>query len=124
MKNGVSLKSFLRPAWEVLYHLTVLMLMPMNLIGIKYYKKKFFPNSVLHISYMVHVPYYLTRTLRKYGVKADYMAMGKSPVWNQSDYQIEFSRWPFVRAVREFIIFWRIVSRYEIIHSHFMVTLT
>jgi hypothetical protein len=124
MKNVVSLKSLLRPAWEVVYHFAVLMLMPLNFIGIKYYTKKFFPNSVLHISYMVHVPYYLTRTLRQYGIKADYMAIGTSPVWNRSDYQIEFSRWPFVRVIQEFIIFWKIMSRYEIIHSHFMVTLT
>jgi hypothetical protein len=117
-------KSYIRPAWNVVYHLMVMMLMPMNLMGIRYYKKKFFPNSILHISYMVHVPYFLTRTLRKHGIKADYMAIGTSPLWNQSDYQIKFSPWPFLRPFQEFRIFWNIVSRYEIIHSHFMLALT
>lgn len=58
-------------------------------------------------------------------MKADYMATGTSTVWDKCDYKVEYSsRWPHMRALQEFLIFWGIVAKYEIIHSHFMIMLT
>lgn len=96
-----------------------------NLLSINYflsfwYKNIKYDNSVLHISYMVHIPYYTTRTLRKYGLKADYLAVGgQSPWWNQYDYTfLPSSPW------QEFLFFWKVVARYEVIHSHFGIMLS
>ena len=57
-------------------------------------------------------------------MKADYMAIGSSLVWDKCDYAITYSKWPHIRALQEFLIFWKVVSKYEIIHSHFMIMLT
>ncbi len=78
-----------------------------------------YPNSVLHISYMVHIPFYMTRTLRRQGVRADYLAVrSESPWWKKCDY-----RFPQPdrqsNVLDEFLFFWRVVAKYEVIHSHF-----
>ncbi len=79
------------------------------------------PNSVLHISYMVHIPHYSTRILRKHGMKADYLAVGMmSPWWNQFDYHYV----PKGDALEEFRLFWEVVAKYEVIHSHFGIMLS
>jgi hypothetical protein len=79
---------------------------------------------VLHISYMGHIPFQAVRTLREHGVRADYLAVGHSLVWSLSDFQIASGGCPLFTPFREFIAVWRIVSRYEILHLHFMVTAT
>ncbi len=121
---GEHLDRGIRLIWELLYRVSIWALYPGNQILSLHARKRFTPASVLHISYMVHVPYFIVQTLRKHGVEADYMALGTSPVWDQCDYLVTFSRWPFIRAWQEFRIFWTIMARYQIIHSHFMVTLT
>ncbi|MDD5680367.1 MAG: glycosyltransferase [Candidatus Omnitrophica bacterium] len=79
-----------------------------------------YENSVLHISYMVHISYYTTRTLRKHGMKADYLAVGcKSPWWDKYDYNF-----PHSAPWQEFYFFWKVVAKYEIIHSHFGIMLS
>ncbi len=85
------------------------------LIALK--KKDCYPNSVLHISYMVHIPYLTVQILRAHGMKADYMAVGKSDVWNKCDFQVSYSSNPIAGALRSFVVFWRVVAKYEIIHS-------
>ena len=93
-----TLKRILLPVWEVIYNLTIRMLYIPNLLLCAYFKDKARPGSVLHISNMVHIPYYTVSILRKRGVKADYMALGTSPIWNKSDYNVIYSKIPFVRA--------------------------
>jgi hypothetical protein len=74
---------------------------------------------------MVHVPFYATRLLRKYGMKADYLAMGgPSKLWNKYDYMFLPSLVPFIRAWDEFRFFWGTVAKYETIHSHFAIAMT
>ncbi|MDH7499438.1 MAG: hypothetical protein QHH30_03545, partial [candidate division NC10 bacterium] len=68
------------------------------------------PNSVLHISYMVHIPYTTTRLLRQFGVKADYLAVGASPVWNQCDFQKRASPPSALQAWEEFWLLWQVVA--------------
>jgi hypothetical protein len=117
-------KELVFPIWKIIYRLSIVALWPINFILSKKFENLCSPDSVLHISYMVHIPYYTVRTLRRFGLKADYMAVGKSKVWKECDYQVLYSRWPFVRAWQEFRWFWQIVARYEIIHLHFMVLLS
>ena len=75
-----------------------------------------YPNSVLHISYMVHIPYYTTQILRRQGMRADYLAVGmQSPWWNKYDYHYS----PAGDPLAEFKIFWDVVAKYEVVHSHF-----
>jgi len=78
-----------------------------------------YPDSVLHISYMVHIPYYTTRLLRRYGgLKADYLAVGsQSPWWDKYDYHFT-PRWPPM-PWDELYFFWKVVAKYEIVHCHF-----
>lgn len=81
--------------------------------------------SVLHISTMFHIPYYTVKILRENGVKADYLAIGNKGKWN-ADYVFKKSYGHISpkERFREFFFFWRVVAKYEIIHSHFMITLT
>lgn len=80
------------------------------------------PGSVLHISWMVHVPWHTTRILRKQGVNADYLAVGpKSPVWSQFDHHFDPDPPSLLRELR---FFWRVVARYEIVHLHFALSST
>jgi hypothetical protein len=80
--------------------------------------------SVLHISYMVHVPYHTVMHLRRQGVRADYLGIGASPYWQKCDHNFQASPVPLYRLMREFWMFWSVVARYEIVHAHFMYTLT
>jgi glycosyltransferase involved in cell wall biosynthesis len=58
-------------------------------------------------------------------MKADYLALERGGlIWDKSDYLFQSHRIPFLHALREFSFFWRIVSKYEIIHSHFAMMLT
>lgn len=82
------------------------------------------PNSVLHISYMVHIPYETVQHLRRTGMRADYLAIGRSPHWDRADYVFEPSGREIIRAFQEFWMVWRVVARYETIHAHFMYTVS
>jgi glycosyltransferase involved in cell wall biosynthesis len=106
------------------YRATLALLWPVNalLAGIR--AGAFTPGAVLHISYLGHVPFHTVEALRADGVRADYLAVGDSATWGRSDFRITSSRWPFVVALREFWMLWAIVARYEIVHSHFMVTMS
>jgi hypothetical protein len=87
-------------------------------------KKRYVKRTVLHISYLVHIPFYTTRILRDLGYQADYLAIGTDPHWKKCDYQfIRNPRW-YLNILREFYYFWTVVATYEIIHSHFMVSLS
>jgi hypothetical protein len=106
------------------YALTLLALAPLNAILSVIRRTAFVPGSVLHISYMGHVPHEGVRVLRANGIKADYLAVGDSPIWDKADFRITSARLPFMAAWREFRMLWSVVARYEIIHSHFMVTMS
>jgi len=81
-----------------------------------------YENSVLHISFMVHIPYYATRLLRRLGMKADFLAMeGNTRIWDKADYVFVPRGVPAVQVWQEFLFFWKVVARYEVIHCHFGV---
>ncbi|ROT44017.1 hypothetical protein CHR62_14445 [Pusillimonas sp. NJUB218] len=72
---------------------------------------------------MVHVPWHTARVLRRHGWKADYLAVGESPYWSQCDYLMPKTN-PLTAAWREFWVFWTVMARYEVVHFHFMLTMT
>ena len=81
------------------------------------------PRSVLHVSNMVHIPYEMTRILRRSGWRADYLAVSANPHWSASDLQLVPTGLPR-DALREFAFFWRVMARYEVVHLHFMITMS
>lgn len=113
--------TFLR---RLAYPTLVAVLTPANRLLARLNRRRFVPGSVLHVSYAGHVAYQTVQILRAHGVHADYLAVGTSPVWQQFDYQIVGSRWPFVSVAREFRLVWGVIAQYEIVHLHFMLTAT
>ncbi|MCP5049787.1 MAG: glycosyltransferase [bacterium] len=117
------LKRVLKKKWG--YWLVIAMLYPVNRLLALTRKNKVHENSVLHISYMVHIAFFTVQILREHGIKADYMAIGPATkVWNKSDYHVLWSKRPIVKAFQEFKWFWGVVARYEVIHSHFSMFLS
>jgi glycosyltransferase involved in cell wall biosynthesis len=101
-----------------------LLLVPANWVMAGLFAPRPHANSVLHISYMVHIPYHAVQHLRRAGMRADYLAIGRNPHWDQADFVFEPSWFAPLRAFQEFWTFWRVVARYETIHAHFMYTLS
>lgn len=101
-----------------------LILAPANWALARFFAPHPHPNSVLHISYMVHIPYQTVQHLRRAGLRADYLAVGRNPHWDKADFVFEPSWIGPVRAFQEFWTFWRVVARYETVHAHFMYTLS
>lgn len=109
---------------KLFYPACLALLWPFNQLLSRILARRFEPASVLHVSYMGHIPYQSVRILRDHGVRADYLAVGHSQVWSLSDYQIRNTGLALFTPFREFWTVWTLVARYEIIHSHFMVTAT
>jgi glycosyl transferase family 1 len=107
-----------------IYPTLVAALTPLNWVLAYVLARRYRPASVLHISYAGHVPADTVHILRTAGIEADYLAVagGAAPV--ASDYQLIPSHWPFIAVLQEFWMVWAVVSKYQIIHSHFMVTAT
>lgn len=99
------------------------MLQPLNFLLAIVLRHRVRPRSVLHISAMVHVPWQTTRLLRAQGWRADYLAIGKSPIWDQSDY-CRLEKRPALDAFDEFLWLWSVLARYSVVHLHFMKTLS
>lgn len=106
------------------YEVTVVALTPLNWLLSRLLVSRVVPGSVLHVSVMVHVPAYMVGILRQHGVNAHYLAVGDSPWWHTADWHFRPTRWPILSVLKEMWWVWRVVSRYEIIHSHFMVTVS
>jgi hypothetical protein len=116
-------RDLLRITSKAMHYSIITVMWPMSFFLSIARKTLFYPNSVLHVSYMVHVPYYSVMILRKEGLRADYLAIGESgPTWNKSDFHMTPSRWPHVRALQEFLLLWKLLAKYEVIHLHFMIT--
>lgn len=121
---GNSLHADLRKGLgRLAYTASMFVIHPLNAVQALIRNKNIVPRSVLHVSYMVHVPWQTTRILREHGWKADYLAVGTSPHWNLCDYRAPQSN-PFAAAWKEFKLFWNVMAHYEVVHFHFMVTMT
>lgn len=99
------IKLILKRIWYFFYAITIFFLNPLNYLMVFLPRKNQYPNSVLHISYMVHVAYQTTRFLRLVGVKADYLATGSSKTWDKSDFISPRSFNPIMQAILEFFFF-------------------
>lgn len=100
------------------------LLVPVNMALCGVMRGRAMRRSVLHISYMVHVPFHTVTLLRRQGMRADYLGIGASSHWQKCDYNFRASSVPLYRLMQEFWTFWRVVARYEVVHAHFMMTLT
>jgi hypothetical protein len=117
-------KRILIAADERTYDTVVKAVGPINRWLARRFTRDVIPGSVLHVSGMVHVAYDGVRILRDHGVHADYLAVGTGKTWNLADYTFRPLRLPIVSVLKEMWFFWRIVSRYQIVHAHFIATLT
>jgi len=97
---------------------------PLNRLLARRLAGRYRPGSVLHVSALVHVPYYMTRILRDHGVAADYLAVGDSPWWDRADFHVRPSRVAPLAVLQELWWVWTVVRRYEIVHAHFIVTVS
>jgi hypothetical protein len=118
------LKDVLVSAEARAYQLSVMLLLPVNHLLARWLTPRVAAGSVLHVSALVHVPYYTVRILREHGVTADYFAVGDSPWWSKADFHYQPRRLAFVSVLQEMWWVWRVVSRYQIVHAHFMVTVS
>lgn len=116
-----SIKRGLLACEAALYSLTVAAARPVNAAVAAVLRERLVRGSVLHMSGMVHVAFHTVRLLREHGVNADYLAIGDSPWWSDSDYTFRPTRIPVVSVLKEMWWVWSVVSRYEIVHAHFMV---
>ncbi|MEW5758333.1 MAG: hypothetical protein AB1755_02530 [Candidatus Omnitrophota bacterium] len=112
------------PSWLFIYKLTLGIFYPINYILLVLLKNNTYSQSVLHISYMIHVPYYMVSALRRQGIKADYLAIGTSRYWDKSDFKVTYSKLPFLRPMQEMYWFWKVAARYEVLHLHFMLSIS
>lgn len=118
--NWRQLKDRLRNFEAAFYNATANAMAPVNRVIGRLLRRRVKRGSVLHISGMVHVAFHTVRVLRESGVDADYLAIGASPWWNESDYVFRPTRLPVLSVLKEMWWVWSLVSRYEIVHSHFM----
>lgn len=107
---------------KINYKIISFFLLPFNWVFVFLFQKKYVPKSVLHISRNVHIAYNTVEILKKNGINAHFMALGQSKYWNKSEYKIRYIK--SFRALQEFYYFWSIVSKYEVIHLHFMLGLS
>ena len=94
-QRGCSLPSSGPPSRASLVALT-----PVNALLARVMAARAVPGSVLHVSALVHVPYYTVRILREHGVTADYFAVGDSPWWNKADFTTGPAVWRWSRFLR------------------------
>jgi hypothetical protein len=106
------------------YSATVALCAPINYVLSKLLASRVRPGAVLHVSAMVHIAAHTTRILREHGVNASYLAVGHSPWWSEADYHFRSTRLPVLSVLKEMWWVWRVVARHEIVHSHFMVTVS
>src|SRR5262245_9124253 len=106
------------------YDVSLALLMPVNRALARRLARRVVAGSVLHVSGLVHVAYYTARILREHGIRADYLAIGDSAWWDTADFHYQPRRLALVSVLQEMWWVWRVVSRYEIVHAHFIVTVT
>lgn len=114
------LRQWLVLAEAGLYRLSLAILMPANHVLARLLRGRVSP-AVLHVSAMVHVAHNTVAELRRHGLRADYMAIGDSPWWNVADFHYQPRRMATLSVLQEMWWVWRVVSRYHIVHAHFMV---
>lgn len=110
--------------WGRAYILTVLILLPFNLLAMLFCWRRYKARSVIHIGERRHIQARFVNVLRGYGVKATYLAVGKDDQNIECDIYLPHVSSPFLAAVRDSIILWREVSSHEVIHCHCMMGVT
>lgn len=107
--------------WGRAYIVTVLFLLPFNLIAMLFCWRRYEDRSVIHIGERRHIQARFVNILRGYGVKATYLAVGKDDHNIHCDIYLPHISSPFFAAIRDSITLWREVSLHEVIHCHCMM---
>lgn len=104
---------------NVAYRATFWLLSFMHPVLRLWRKSRLTTQSVIHVSYAVHIGTQNAEQLRKLGYHAEHLAIGSSKTWNGQN--TTYSRPSFgpLVAWAEFRWFWGYLSRFEVIHSHF-----
>lgn len=110
--------------WAFFYKAFYLLFWPLNHGLARVTANRYTPGSVLHISLLTPIAAQTVAILREHGVRADYMGLGDNPHFSEADYKPRLTGFPPLRVLQEIYLVWRIVAKYEIIHCHFMHTLT
>jgi glycosyltransferase involved in cell wall biosynthesis len=112
---------FAKIAHKIVY-LTVHFLSNLIII-LRLYKKH--TNSVLHIGGMIHVIYNTVHILKDLGYKADYLSIyASNTTWAKSDYVFTETKGNKNALWKQFIFFWRVVAKYEVLHAHIMLSIS
>lgn len=89
-----------------------------------FFRNNYRKGSVLHISYMVHIPWYMVKTLREHGIYAKYLAIGTSALWDKCDINYISPPGIITGAIKRFFLFWNVLAKFEILHLHFGYTIS
>jgi len=111
---------------KFVFHIINLSILPFAKIFIN--KKPSTTNlRVLHVSLMTTKPYIIVKNLRKFGIKASYLAIGSS--WLKvgekgADFVfVPYYNKPYLKALKESFLLWKMIRDFDIFHFHYNVTL-
>jgi len=76
---------------------------------------------VLHVGGPSHVLEHSVATLRQQGIDASYLALGSNIYSRNADFRHLVAKNPLVTIYREILLFFSVIGRFAIVHSHAMV---
>ena len=100
------------------------LLLPLNLFLSSKVKYNYQKGSVIQLAYLRELSYRNVELLKKNDVNVKYMAFGKSNLWKKADYCVTFSINPIIAVIQQYFWFWKVLAKFEIIHSHIMMMLS
>ncbi len=110
--------------WGRVYILSVLLLLPLNLIAMLFLWRRYEDRSVIHIGERRHIQARFVNILRDYGTKATYLAVGRDDPSIECDIYLSHISSPLIAACRDSFALWQHVSSHEVIHCHGMMGIT
>lgn len=82
--------------------------------------------SVLQLSIISHKPYMISRAMRKAGLNSSFLALNTDIGWLSIgyDYALPAKISPVWRRLRARFLLWFVMARFDVIHSHFLASIT
>lgn len=100
------------------YFALATLIVPLNLIGCIVCRYRYKPNTIAHIGEMRPLLQRLVDALKVQNIEATYFAVGSNKQWCLADYHLPKIKNPIIALIRDTYIFWRYVSRHEVVHMH------
>lgn len=107
-----------------MYQKLVVLFTPLTLFLTYLLKHRVQPRSVLHISFHNHTTRQQVDLLQRQGYYARYLAVGTLGPSPAPDFHVCFKGPDFLRFFHDYFVFWKTISRFEIIHSHFLTMIS